>query len=139
MNLLQLSKSRFQSTRAESDNPLGVGERYHVYLRSIYNKALSRNRNMQVKQTFLLAIKAITGTTSPSELLVTILVCEVMPCISIRQRQAPNYLIRMRAKKPLKKTGEETASLVARSRLAVTVMSNVFTAATSDIKLGDEI
>lgn len=82
-----MSGIKFQPYGVESPNALGVGERYHTYLRTIANKVQAEKPHNSEKQALSLAVNAIKDTAGPSGLVPTLLVFGIMPRIPVRPHQ----------------------------------------------------
>lgn len=63
----------------KSQNSLGEVERYHAYLRHIYEKVRVEHPNMPIGILFQLAVKGSNDTAGPSGLLPALLAIDVMP------------------------------------------------------------
>lgn len=126
----------FHASRFESHNSLGMGEQFHTYPKTVFNKVHSENPDVHETRALPLTMNAINDSAGPNELVTTLLVFE-------RFHESlfdPNgFIIRSFLQKTLNEAQEETVKLVARSGLASANTSKIFVAADSDIKTGDEV
>lgn len=120
---MQASGIKLQPSGVESHNSLGVGERYHFFLRRIFNKVKTDTPKMSGKQALSLSIN---DTPGPDDLVPTLLFVGVMPRLPIKPHNLPDQVIRMKA---MKQARYEAVKLVARSRFATAITSNVPAAA----------
>lgn len=111
-------------------------ERYHFFLRRIFIKDKTDTPKISAKLVLSVSIKAINDTAGPNGLVPTLLGFSVMIPLSIRPQNLPDQVIRLKA---MKEARDEAVKLVARSRLATAITSNVPAAAVADIKIGDEV
>ena len=120
----------------ESHNSLGVGERYHDYLRKIYKKTRDEHPNISLEYSLKLAVKAMNDTAGSNGLVPTLLVFGVMPRIPLRKRHLPGMVDRMKA---MDAARSEVSKLIARDRLKKAVKSNVPAAADKVIQVGEQV
>lgn len=135
-SLLQRSGVRERPSGVESHNALGVGERYHSYLRRIYNKVRTRDPAMDPKYALQLAIKAVNDTAGPSGLVPTLLVFGVHPRIPLLAKELPDNAARMKA---LHEARKEMVTLSHQSKLRTASRSQVPVAADREYLMGEEV
>ena len=68
----------------ESHNSIGVGERYHSFLRIIYLKVAREHPNINNGAALEIAVRVLNDTAGPNGLLQTLLVFGLMPQMPIR-------------------------------------------------------
>ncbi|CDF36780.1 unnamed protein product [Chondrus crispus] len=121
----------------ESHNSLGVGERYHHYLRRIFRKIRDEFPDIPMKDALRLATKAMNDTAGPKGLVPSLLVFGVMPRILLPGSvQLPGQVQRMNAMQAARK---DMSKEVARSRLSTALRSNVPAATNRDVSIGSEV
>lgn len=119
----------------ESRNSIGVGERYHKFLRQISKKVKSEIPTMDKKDILNSAIKVLNDTAGPHGLVPTLLVFEVMPRTPVTPLNLPDQIKRMEA---MEKARSELSAITADDKVKRAPLSTVPTAASSDIKIGME-
>lgn len=135
-NLLQAAGIKENSSGVESHNALGVGERYHAYLRRVYNKVRAENPTLTTNNALQLAVKATNDTAGPSGLVPTLLVFGVLPRLPLLPKDLPDNLERLKAMHGARK---EMAKISNHSKLVTATSSNVPAAADRDFLVGDEV
>lgn len=125
-SLLQTAGIRDQPSGVESHNEIGVGERYHSYLRRIYNKVIADDPHIDRNLALQLAAKASNDTAGPSGLVPTLLVFDVLPRIPLVPRHLPGHTSRMKA---LNEACKEMTRISHMARLKTAPRSNVPAAA----------
>lgn len=75
---------------AESHNALGEVERYHAYLRNIFDRVQFENQEMQNKVGLALAVKAFNDTAESSGMVPTLLVFGVAPRMPAHPDELPD-------------------------------------------------
>lgn len=118
----------------ESHNSLGETERYHAYLRHIFEKARAEHPNLSTEVILQLATKACNDTAGPSGLVPTLLVFGVMPRLPIHPKELPSQKERMET---LHQSRIEMAKVIARARLRTAMNKNVPASADSELNIGD--
>lgn len=134
--LIHLSGISLKLSGVESHNALGEGERYHSYLRHIYNKVKAEHTNIDPAYVLQLAIKALNDTAGPKGLVPTLLVFGALPRTPIEPTELPGQIQRMEAMKTSRK---EMAAIMAQCRVNQALRSQVPAAAMSDIVMGSEV
>lgn len=66
LNLASAAGISIQPSGVESHNAIGVGQRYHAYLRRIYSKVRSSEPLLPLKISLALSIKASNDSAGPS-------------------------------------------------------------------------
>lgn len=125
-----------QVSGVESHNALGVGERYHSFLRRIFEKVKADSSDIPDEYALALAVKAANDTAGPHGLSPTLLVFGVTPRLPLRPQNLPDNHQRMRA---LRTAKSEMARLISRARLETALSRRVPAAADVDIQIGDEV
>ena len=121
----------------KSHNSLGVGERYHHYLRRIFRKIRDDFPDIPMKDALGIATKAMNDTAGPKGLVPSLLVFGVMPRILLPGSvQLPGQVQRMNA---MQAARNDMSKEVARSRLSTALRSNVPAATNRDISIGSEV
>ena len=120
----------------ESHNSLGVGERYHSYLRKVYTKVRDEFPNIDLEYSLKLAVKAMKDTAGQNGLVPTLLVFGVMPRIPVARKDLPGMMERMQAMEAGRK---DMADILARNRISKAVQSNVPAAADKEIAIGSKV
>lgn len=136
VNLARASGITIKPSGVESHNALGAGERYHSYLRRIYNKVRASIPSLSKKVSLALAVKASNDTAGPSGLVPSLLVFGVMPRLPIRPAALPSHVDRMRAAVLARK---EMIDIVAKQRLETAANRRVPNAADSTFCINDEV
>lgn len=81
----------------ESHNGLGGFERYHAYLRNVYNKVRTDSPTLSEDLSLVLAVKGVHDTAGPSRLTPTLLFFDVLRRMPIHLIDLPRQRERMRA------------------------------------------
>ena len=63
----------------EEHNALGEGERYHSYLRQVYDKVKANFPAIEAEYALQIAVKAVNDTAGPKGLVPTLLVFGIVP------------------------------------------------------------
>ena len=135
-SLLLMAGIKHQSSGVQSQNALGVGERYHSCLRQIYRKVRQAKPTIAPQNALTLAIKAMNDTAGPHGLVLTLLIFGVMPKIPVVPTQLPEQISRMAA---LHSAQKEMFASIAKERLNTAIRTNVPSAAIKDIEVGAEV
>ena len=135
-SLLQLAGIIFKPSGVESHNAINVGERYHSYLRRLYNKIENANPGMTPDLILSMAVSAMNDTAGTNGLVPTLLVFGVLPRIPIIPAKLPGQVARLNAMRQARK---ELSSMVAKSKLKRALKMNIFAAASKSFKIGDEV
>ena len=110
-SLLQLAGIPFKPSGVESHNAINVGERYHSYLRKLYNKIEATNRCMVPDNILSIAVRAMNDTAGTDRLGPTLLIFGVFPRISIIPSELPGQVARLQAMRQARK---ELSTMVAK-------------------------
>lgn len=78
-NMLQIADIADQSSGVESHNVLFVGEWYHLFHCTVYNKVKLNKSTLTSKMALQIAVKALNDTSGPSGLVPFLLVFGVVP------------------------------------------------------------
>lgn len=125
-----------QPSGVESHNALGNGERYHAFLRRVFNKVRADSPELSEELSLALSLKAVNDTAGPNGLVPTLLVFGVIPRIPLRASQLPNQIVRMNAMADARKEMEQ---IVARSRIAAALNWNVPKCSDQQFNVSDEV
>ncbi|CDF36767.1 unnamed protein product [Chondrus crispus] len=134
--LLLLAGIKHFQSGVQSHNALGVGERYHAFLRDIYRKVRLQHPGIERSHCLSLSLKAMNDTAGYHGLVPTLLVFGAMPRIPIVPMDLPAQMNRMKAMESARK---EMASVMAKERLSRAVRMNVPSAADKDIVIGSRV
>ena len=92
------SEIKLHHTGTESHNSLGIGEKYHSNLRTIYQKVCCDHRNIPEDVALAKSVQAMNETVGPLGLVPSLLVFGVLPkLLSVSLREFPNQRDRLRA------------------------------------------
>lgn len=120
----------------ESHNSLGETERYHAFLRSVYDRARYEHPDMAPAMLLKLVVKACNDTAGPSGLAPTVLVFGVIPRLPIHPEDLPSQRARMAA---LHKARQRMSEITAKVRLSKALHTRVPGAADRIIEIGDKV
>ena len=134
--LLLLAGIKHFQSGVQSHNALGVGERYHSFLRDIYRKVQLQHPGIGRSHCLSLSLKAMNDTAGYHGLVPTLLVFGAMPRIPITPMDLPAQMDRMRA---IESARKEMASVMAKERMSKAVRMNVPSAADNDIAIGTRV
>ena len=135
-NLCQLAGISLKISGVESHNSIGVGERYHSFLRRIYQKVIREHPNINNDAALEIAVRVLNDTAGPNGLVPTLLVFGVMPRMPIRPMELPSQLERMTAIHAARK---ELSQSIASHRVTQALQRNTPSASMSSLKIGDEV
>lgn len=137
-NLLQTAGIQFKLSGVESHNAINSGERYHSYLRSIFERVRNEHNELDNDDILSIAVKACNDTAGPNGLVPTLLVFGVMPRFPLNPIDLPDQVERMRA---MESARMEMAQVISKTRLDTALRSNVPTAADQapNIMIGSEV
>eukprot|EP00168_Porphyra_purpurea_P020863 TRINITY_DN895_c0_g1_i6.p1 TRINITY_DN895_c0_g1~~TRINITY_DN895_c0_g1_i6.p1 ORF type:complete len:1091 (+),score=259.84 TRINITY_DN895_c0_g1_i6:1132-4404(+) len=114
----------------ESHNALGVGERYHAFLRLIYRKVRLAHPGVTQRGALSMATAAMNQTAGPRGLVPTLLVFGVIPRMPVTPLPLPAQRDRLEAMVTARK---EMATRVASLRVRTALAARVPAAADRDI------
>lgn len=134
--LLLMAGIKHKLSGVQSHNAIGVGERYHSFLRKIYTKVRRSHPKALPAQSLALAVKAMNDTAGSHGLVPTLLVFGVVPRIPIVPTELPDQVARMKAMHAARK---EMATITAKSRIDTARRMNVPAASGSDLAIGMEV
>ena len=131
----------------ESHNSLGVGERYHHYLRRIFTKVQDEHPRLSPGDVLTLATRAMNDTAGPKGRVPTLLVFGVMPRIPIQSDNLPGQIERMQAMQSARRelskdpfTQPLSSNLeIAGQRLSTAMKSKVPSATDVELDIGSEV
>lgn len=86
-----------QRSGVEAHNALGQGERYHSYLRNVFDKVPSETPTLSNEHTLATAVKANNDSSGPDGSVPTLLLFGIMLRLPIRPSSLPDNAARMRA------------------------------------------
>ena len=135
-NFFNMAGMKLELSGVESHNALGVGERYHSFLRQIYRKVRAQHPEIPTEYALSLAVKAMNDSAGPKGLVPTLLVFGVMPRIPIVPMALPVQVQRMKA---MLKARDEMTTIIAGSQMKKALRSNAPGAAMADIPIGSEV
>ena len=135
-SLMHLAGITFKPSGVESHNAINVGERYHSFLRRIFNKIASSHEDLPPSHLLALSIRAMNDTSGTNGLVPTLLVFGVLPRIPILPSKLPDQVKRLQVMMNARK---EMNAIVAKSALSRAMKTNVPSAAKKTFKIGDEV
>lgn len=97
LSLLSATGIKGINVGVESHNAIVETERYHAYLRNIYERVRLHHTEMKADIILALAVKACNNTAGPSEMVPTLLVFGFVPRIPVHPDDLPNQRQRMSA------------------------------------------
>jgi len=106
----------------EAHNSLGVGERYHAFLRQIYRRVRMEHPRMMPGAALSLSVAAMNTTAGPRSLVPTLLVFGVIPRAPMLPLPLPAQRDRMQAVVTARK---EMEAVVAKARVRVALATPV--------------
>lgn len=133
-SLLAAAEITAKSAEVESQNTLEDIERYHYYLRNIFEHIRTDHTELSLKLILQFAVKAHNDTYGPNELELTLLVFEVDPRIPLYRNELSIQRKRMRVLH--KKTKAQMAAMTAKARLKTAVSGRAHTETDAEIKIG---
>lgn len=134
--LVHTAGTRLAVSGVEAHNALGVGERYHAYLRGIYRRVRMENGSLPKEVTLSLAVAAMNQTAGPRGLSPTLLVLGIVPRMPVAPLPLPAQRDRAYA---LATALTQMQGLVASARLRKALVAPVPAAAGADIEPGMEV
>lgn len=135
-NLTQAAGIKVKQSGIEHHNAIGTGERYHAYLRRIYNKVRMESPSLSSRMALSLSVKATNDTAGPSGLVPSLLVFGVMPRLPVRHAAIPYHTKRMRAAISARK---EMTEVISKRRLDYALQHRVPAEADALFSPGDEV
>lgn len=135
-NLLLSAGIKRRDAGVESHNSLGETERYHAFLRNVYERVHHEHTDMKPKMLLKLTVKACNDVAGPSGLVPTLLVFGSIPRMPIHPEELPTQRARMTA---LHKARAQMTDLMAKSRLSKAINMRVPKAADRHISIGDMV
>lgn len=90
--LFQSNDIEFNVSGIESHNLTGSGERYHAFLRQIYNRVHESNSSTAPIVVLKLSMKAVNHTIRPKWALPTLLTFSVLSRLPVNFQALPNQL-----------------------------------------------
>ena len=88
-----------EESGVESHNALGVGERYHSFLRQIYRKVSAQFPAISEEYALSLSVKSMNETAGQNGLCPVLLVFGVLPRMPLSRMYLPKQRDRMKAPK----------------------------------------
>ncbi|CDF36525.1 unnamed protein product [Chondrus crispus] len=134
--LLLLAGIKHFQSGVQSYNALGVGERYHAFLRDIYRKVRLEHPGIERSHCLSLSLKAMNDTAGYHGLVPTLLAFGAMQRIPIVPMDLPAQMDRMKAMESARK---EMASFMAKERISRAVRMKVPSEADNDIVIGSRV
>lgn len=120
----------------ESHNAIGSGERYHSFLRRIFNKVITSTVNINDELALAFSVKACNDMGGTDGLVPTLLVFGSLPRIPIGIHHSPDNISRMKA---ISTARREATKVISQHRLDVALNKLVPGAANNDLKIADEV
>lgn len=120
----------------ESHNALGVGERYHSFLRSVYRRVKLTHPAMPEDVALATTVAAMNQTAGPSGLIPTLLVFGVIPRMPVAPLPLPAQRDRMQAVVTARK---EMQTEAAKARVRVALRAPVPSASSRDLRPGEQV
>ena len=94
----ETSEIKLHHTGTESHNSLGIGEKYHSTLRTIYQKGRCDHRDLPENIALAKSVQAMNETVGPHGLVSSLLVFRILPNLpSVSSRDFLNQRERLRA------------------------------------------
>ena len=134
--LLLLAGIKHFQSGAQSHNALGVGERYHAFLRDIYRKVRLQHPGVERSHCLSLSLKEMNDTDGYHGLGPTLLVFGAIPRIPVIPMDLPAQMDCMKAMESARK---EMASFMAMELISKAVRMNVPSVADNDIVIGSRV
>ena len=122
---------QMEESGVEIHNALGVGERYHSFLRQIYRKVRTQFPAISKEYALPLSVKSMNETAGQNGLCAVLLGPGVLPRMQLSTMDLPKQRDRMKALK-LARLG--MSKQVAKARLSTARNSNVPAASDSEVK-----
>lgn len=134
--LLTAAGIQKKSAGVESHNALGEVERYHAYLRNVFERVQSEHTGVAEETLLALTVKACNDTAGPSGMDPALLVFGVIPRMPIHPEELPKQRERMNA---LHIARQHMNHLTAKNRLSTAVNRQGTNATDRDILIGDAV
>ena len=135
-HLLQSVGIKRHDSGVESHNALGVGEKYHDFLRRIFRKVRSEHPSIPAEDCLSLAVSAMSNTAGPNGLVPILLVFGVVPQLPFGFSDLPEQRERMKA---MKEACDAMVTAVSSSRIRTALNRNVPASADSEIQIGSHV
>eukprot|EP00170_Pyropia_yezoensis_P006806 contig_27732_g6828 len=123
-------------SKIESHNALGVGERYHTFLRFIYRKIRLAHPELSQKMALGMATAAMNQTAGPRGLVPTLLIFRVIPRIPVTPLSLPGERDRAQA---MATACKEMTAQMARVRVRSALADGVPAAADCDFQPSTQV
>lgn len=120
----------------ESHNALGPDERYNSYLRKFYTRNHTDSPNTDPKHAISIALKVYTDTAGINGPYPILLVFDIFPRLSIRPRELPVQVERIKA---LKSAKNKLTRVIATDRIRTAIARNVPVAADAELVEGNNV
>jgi len=95
--LLHAAGVQVYDSKVESHNSLGAGERYHAYLRNLYNRVSADRPGISPDMALALAVFVMNQTAGPSGLSPMLLLFGVNPPVPVKPVDLPCHRERSKA------------------------------------------
>eukprot|EP00171_Calliarthron_tuberculosum_P000524 IDg524t1 len=135
-SLLHSAGIKHHVSGIQSHNALGVGERYHAYLRRIFEKVRSEHPRMDQHDVLSISVHAMNTTAGPNGLIPTLLVFGCLPQLPSGFSDVPEQRERM---KTMIQARNEMAVIIAKSRIQTALNKRVPRAADRVVDVGKEV
>lgn len=133
---MHLAGITFKPSGVESHNAINVGERYHSFLRRIFNKIASLHYYLPPSHLLALYIRAMNDTSGRNGLVPPLLVFGVLLRIPILPPKLPDQVNRLQVMMNARK---EMNAIVVKSALSRAMKMKVPFASKKTFKIGDEV
>jgi len=120
----------------ESHNSLGAGERYHAYLRNLYNRVSADRSGISPDMALALAVFVMNQTEGPSGLSPMLLRFGVSPLVPIRPVDLPGHRERSKA---MAEARLEMVKCIAKARLDAALRNKVTSGTMVDVQPGIDV
>lgn len=111
-------------------------ERYHAYLRNVFESARLEHADLTAESLLQLAINASNDIAEPAGMVPALLVFEIVPRMPVHANELPKQQERMMA---LQHLGTHMAKLTNEIRLEKAVNSSVTAGTDADMKIDDQM
>ena len=120
----------------EGNNAHGEGERYHSYLRLIFNKVQTDFQHLNEDYALQLAVKAVNDTAGPNGLVPTLVVFGILPRTLVVLIDLPQQKERIEV---MRSACDEMAKAISQRRLSTALKSNTPAATSYDVSIGTKV
>lgn len=125
-----------QRSGVERHNALGVGERYHDYLRKVYNRIYADTPSTRPELALSIAVKVCNDTAGINGLSPTLLIFGIVPRLPLNQKELPIQLERVKA---IRAARREMSGLIPTDCIKMALARDVPSAADAVLNEGAEV